>query len=95
MLSRISGKSIPQEARPATTSYNLVRSIRVRRYKFLGNILRSGTDRLVYHVVTRKFATNEGGSILMDAPPHTSIMDLTNKASDKKVTWNAGIVRIP
>ena len=94
MLSRISGKSIPQGARPITTSHNLVRSIRVIRYKFLGNILRSDTNRLVYRAVAHKYAANERGGILMDAPPHTSLMDLTHKAMDK-ATWNSDISTIP
>ena len=83
MLSRISRNPIPQERRPATTNHNLVRSIRVIRYKFPGEILRSDRNRLVYRVVTHQYATNERGSILMEVPPHTSLMDLTHKAMDK------------
>ena len=41
MLSRFTGKSIPQEARPTTTSHDLVRCIRKVRYKYLVNTLRS------------------------------------------------------
>ena len=52
-ISRITGNSIPHEARPMTTSYNLVRCIRIIRYKFAGSILRSptlssGENRLTY-----------------------------------------------
>ena len=101
MLSRITGNSIPQEARPATTSFNnnltsfnLVRSIRIRRYKFLGHILRSGPDRLIYRAVAIKYETQERGSILMDAPAHSSLEDLTQQAMDK-ATWNSKIVMIP
>ena len=93
LTSRITGKSIPQEARAATTSHNLVRCIRKVRYKYLGYILRSDPDRLTYRAVTQKYLMNEGGSILMDAPPHTSLQHLTHLAMDK-ATWNAGTAAI-
>ena len=76
MLSRISGDPIPQEARPTTTIHNLVWSIRVIRYKFLGSILRSDRNHLVYRVVSHKYTSYERGIILMDSPLHTSLMDL-------------------
>ena len=79
MLSRITGNSIPNEARSITTNHNLVRCIRIVRYKFLGSILRSATlpsghKRLTYHALTHKYAINENGNILMNAPTsHTHI----------------------
>ena len=98
MLSRITGNSIPHEARPTTTSYNLVRYIRIIRYKFAGSILRSptlpsGENRLTYLVLVHKHMTNEPGSILMDVPPHSSLENLTHQAMDK-ATWNAHIATI-
>ena len=51
MLTRFTGKSIPQEARRATCSFDLVRSIRVRRFKWLGHILRAGSSKLIYQTV--------------------------------------------
>ena len=79
MLSRITGNSIPHEARPMTTSYNLVRCIRIIRYKFVGSILRSptlpsGENRLTYLALAHKHEINESGSILMDVPTHSSLI---------------------
>ena len=88
MLARFTGKSIPQEARHISSSYNLVLGIRVRRFRWLGHILRAGTSRLTYKAVEEQFAMGHPGNILMDAPPHTSIMDLTAKARDRKA-WRA------
>ena len=93
MLSRITGNSIPQEARPMSTNHNLVRCMRVVRYKYLGFILRSDQNRLIYRALAHKYTTNEGGSILMDAPPHTSLEDLTHQAMDK-ATWHSRIATI-
>ena len=50
MLPRITGNSIPHEARALTTSHNLVRCIRIIRFKFLGSILRSATQPQENHV---------------------------------------------
>ena len=78
MLSRITGNCIPHAARPATTSHNLVRAIRKRRYKFLDYILRSGPNRLiysytVYRPVVIKYESQERGSIRISLwmPPYT------------------------
>ena len=101
MLSRITGNSIPNEARPRpmTTDHNLVWCIHIVRFKFLGVILRSaivpsGEQRLTFRVVTHEHATNERGSILMDVPPHSSLENLIHQAMDRS-TWNAQIEAIP
>ena len=51
MLARFSKKTIPQEARPMTTSYNLVRAVRVRRLRWLGHILRAGPTQITFQAV--------------------------------------------
>ena len=65
-----------------------------RGYKYIGNILRSDPNRLVYRVVTNKYTTQERGSMLMDVPAHSSLEDLTQQVMDK-ATWNSKIVMIP
>lgn len=69
MLARITGKSIPQEARPQSTSLNLVRRIRMRRHRWLGHILRLGPDSITYQVLKVQHQLNAEGNLLMDAPP--------------------------
>ena len=90
MLARITGRSIPTEARPATTSYNLVRNIRIRRYKWVGMILRSDKDRLIFNALKVQHEMGSPGNLLMDVPPFVSFDDLTDLAADK-AGWNSRI----
>ena len=88
MLSRFSGKTIPQEARKATCSFDLLRQIRIRRFKWLDHILRAGPSRLTYQAVVEQHRMGLPGNILMDAPPHSCLMDLVLLARDRK-SWRA------
>lgn len=65
---RFTGKTIPQETRQASCSFNLVRQIRIRRFKWLGHILRAGPSRLRYQAVEEQYKSGRPGNILMDAP---------------------------
>ena len=38
ILAHITGNSIPQEARPISTSLNLIQRIRMRRHRWLGHM---------------------------------------------------------
>ena len=88
MLARFTVKTIPQEVRQTTCSFNLVHHIRIRRFRWLGHILRAGPSRLTYQAVEEQSRLGRPGSILMDAPPHTRLMNLAVIASDRKV-WRA------
>ena len=88
MLARITGKSIPAEARPATTSFNLVKKIRERRLRWLGHIIRAGPNSIMYHALITQHSMGHSGNLLMDAPPHESIDDLRPIASDRN-KWRA------
>ena len=80
MLARFTGKTIPQEARQVSCSFDLVRHIRIRRFKWLGHILRAGPSRLTYQAVEEQHM-----------PPHTHhtcLMDLTILARDRSA-WRA------
>ena len=83
MLASFTGKSIREEARPESTSYNLVHHIRVRRFRWLGHILREGQGRLVYEAVKLQRENGKEGNLLMDAPPHQSLYHLQLIAEDK------------
>ena len=86
MLARITGKSIPQEARPATTSLNLVRRIRMRRHRWVGHILRLGQDSISYQALKVQSRMQVEGNLLMDVPPHSIFEDLSRQAKDR-VRW--------
>ena len=82
ILAHITGKTIPQEARPSSWSFNLVRSIRKRRMRWIGDILRAGPERITYQAVEEKRRFGLPGNILMDAPPHTTLEELSVKVRD-------------
>lgn len=83
MLARITGKPIPQEARPATSSLNLIRRIKMRRHRWLGHILRLGPSSIVYQAIMIQDKMQLEGNLLMDAPPYTNIEDLARQAKDR------------
>ena len=83
MLAHITGNPIPHEARPTTTSLDLVRRIRMRRHRWVGHILRLGPDSMVYQALKNQSHMDMEGNLLMDAPPHTSIADLARQAKDR------------
>ena len=88
MLARITGASIPSEARAGTTHLNLVRKIRIRRHKWLGHILRAGEDSLMFHALKVQADLNLQGNLLMDAPCFNRVEDLIPFAMDR-ASWRS------
>ena len=87
MVARITNRSIAQEARQDTCSFNLVRKIRQRRLRWLGHLLRAGEDRLTYQALQAQFRLQKrAGNLLMDAPPFDNLQDLEVLAMDR-CTW--------
>lgn len=93
MFTHITGKTIREEARPQSTSLNLVRNIRIRRYRWLGHILRTSPSRLIHHTLKCQAIMNVQGNLLMDAPPFSSPQDLRDQARDR-ATWKSHIAGI-
>ena len=93
MLSRITGKSIQAEARPATTSPNLTRRIRIRRHRWVGHILRAGPDRLTYKALQVQRDMGRPGNLLMDSPVHGSMEELRTMASNRS-WWGSHAISI-
>ena len=83
MLSHITNRSIKTEARPQTTSLNLVRKIRIRRYRWLGHILRTPTTRLIHVALEAQLQQRSPGNLFLDAPPFRDLDDLRNLAKDR------------
>ena len=90
MLSRISGKSPRQEARPTTTNFDLIRRIRIIRYKYLGCVLRGKVNCLAFTAATIQFNWGINGTLFDDVPQHNSLQHLRDLAMDK-AGWNAHI----
>ena len=83
MLSHITGRSIHEEARPSTTTLNLVRKIRFRRYRWLGHILRAGCNRLIHKALELQLQMGSPGNMFLDAPPFSDLEDLRTQAADR------------
>ena len=94
MLARITGNGVREEARSATTSHDIVRSIRKRRLKWLGIILRGDSDRLIFNAVEVQKRAGLPGGLFMDTPQHLSLEELVTLARCKK-SWAALIAGIP
>ena len=88
MLARITGRSIATEARPLTTSFDLVKKIRERRFRWLGHIVRAGPGSIMYQALIVQHTMGHTGNLLMDAPPHNTIDDLRLIANDR-CRWKA------
>ena len=61
MLSTITGRSVQEEASSTTASFDLVRHIRVRRFRWVGEILRMNQDRLLFKAITYQHENGTGG----------------------------------
>ena len=89
MVARITGHSIASEARPVTSSFNLVRKIRQRRLRWLGHLLRAGEQRLTYQALQEQFHLQKrAGNLFMDAPPFHDLQQLAELAKDR-CTWRS------
>ena len=81
-LSRFTGKDAHQEASARTRSYDLVRAIKQRRFRWLGHLLRIKGDRLVKLAVQVQYARGSAGGFFIDLPKHLSLADITALAQD-------------
>ena len=85
-LSWFTGKDSHTEASVRTRTYDLVHAIRVRRFRWLGHILRLDEDRLVQLAVEQQFKLALPGNMFYDVPHHLTYRQIKNAASDR-VLW--------
>ena len=90
MLSHITGKTKREEARPETTSFDLVMWIRARRLKWAGHILRLDDKRLIKQTLRHIYSNPQEGDLLMDLPAHHDWNALQNFAEDRD-KWRARV----
>ena len=77
-----------EEARSTSTSLDLVLRMRKIRLKWLGHILRTNPDRLIFQAIKAQSHMGFKGNILMDAPPHTHVEELVPLAADR-MAWRS------
>ena len=71
------------EARSTTSSFDIVKHIRVRPLQWLGQILRGNQGRLLSKVMEAQHAMQNPANLFMDAPPHVDLHNLANQSYDK------------
>lgn len=88
LVSKITGRSIREEC--CSPTYPLVQKVRARRARWLGHILRSDERYLVRQVLVAQFGymlqcgvQYPVGSIMQDAPAHSSMEQLITMAEDR------------
>ena len=74
------GRSQRQERVKPT--WDIIKTILMRRLKWLGHILRLDNDRMLKQAVLSMKKPYPKGSIMMNAPPHDSIQELIDLAGD-------------
>ena len=94
MLARITGNEVSFEARSTTSSFDVVKHVRIRRLRWLGQILRGDQNRLLFKAVETQLTMGIPGNLLMDAPTNTSLDDLVTLAHDKGY-WTSLEATIP
>ena len=71
-LSRFTGPSIPKEARPATTSLNIINGMRAMCLRWVGQIGRGGPSKFTFQALKAQVDNNKVGDLLMDTL-HTTV----------------------
>ena len=93
MLASFTQKPIQQEARPLTTSLNLVLRLRRTRLCWLGQILRKGPSHItLFQAIVAQYKSKTEGSLLMDVPNHNDFEDLVSIAGNI-FQWNQSTIR--
>ena len=81
-LAAITGRSVYDETREPT--FNLIDHLRARRIRWVGHVLRMDSDRPAKQAIMTMQPPYTPGSVLDDAPPHTSLEELCELAQNKE-----------
>ena len=68
MMSRITSKTIHEEASKETRTFDVVSWIRARRLQWVGHILRMDEGRMVHRALKHIYENKSEGDLLMDLP---------------------------
>ena len=91
LADRFTGKSIHEEASIRSRTFDLVSTIRIRRLRWLGHILRMPDNRLVKLAVKVQFEKGTAGNITTDVPDIMTFAELCTLAADRK-RWKEYII---
>ena len=94
-LSRITGRTIHEEANVRTRTYDLVAAIRRTRLRWLGHILRLKSHRILRLATIRQHQMKNEGNLFMDVPHYLSLDDIIEQAQDRRAWKDMIEERIP
>ena len=94
-LSRITGRSIQEEASSRSRTFDLVAAIRRTRARWLGHILRMGPQRMLYRAAIRQHELGSEGNLFMDVPHYLSLPEIIAMAQDRNEWKRVMMSRIP
>ena len=83
-LAQISGRDVPEECR--NPSFDLISTLRVRRLRWVGHVIRMDVNRLDRRVLVSKTQPYDEGDVLADCPTHSDMSELISMACDRD-TW--------
>ena len=86
LLSRFTGKDAHSEASACTRTFDLVHAIKLRRFRWLGHLIRMGDTRLVKLATCVQYERGSKGGLFMDLPAHLSYAEIQQLAGCRK-TW--------
>ena len=85
LLSRFTGKDAHSEASASTRTYDLTHAIRMRRFKWLGHLLRMNDARLVKLATAAQFSRGSKGGLFMDLPACLTYTEIQQLAKNRKI----------
>ena len=85
-VSRITGRTNHEEASPRTRTYDLVYAVRLRRFKWLGHILRMPDNRLVKLALRVQHKLDLPGNMFMDVRNDLTFDEIEQLAQNRD-TW--------
>ena len=90
-LAAITGRSVYEETCEPT--FNLIDHLRARRIRWVGHVLRLDSARPVKQAIMTMEPPYTPGSILDDAPPHSTLEELCELAQNKE-DWRTNATAI-
>ena len=88
-LASQAGRSVHTEASPRTQTFDLVAAIRVRKWKWLGHILRAKGDRLIKLALKVQFDKGDRLNMLQDIPKWCDTFDQLLQLAQNRDVWRA------
>ena len=93
MVAVITNNTPKEEATESTRTFDLIASIRAKRLKWLGLILRMDEGRMLKSAVKLMYDNRKEGDLLMDVPTASSWEGLCNMAKNEK-EWGKKVKQI-